>query len=515
MATIKRTNAEGQVEVIDTTAGTRTNTTTGDIEATRNTPREQALESLRKMGYNTEKVDELEIQGAMDLLDEPLTISSDNERQRTSEKVDRLRQEQDRLNKSQQESRTMREQRAQQAREDIDAEKEARRSGGLTFDEVQAAGASIADVRYDETTGLFFPVDGSQSLQDNAFQILQDYDDRVLKEKNKVIDEMEDVLSMVGRDDPLVRAIERKYEGLYDEARTLTDNLVQQHKRFGARFGTTRYAPLVATGIISAEQREGVRLLNELAAEESQLIAEAVNAERTRRFDIITEKIDALDSAREKQRTLLTQQLELSLQKQQKIQEANQRISREAAILGIIDQGYDDIADVYSLLNYDENGNQIGDISLEEIDSVLSYTTEEPQDLTGDVRQYEDAKRLGLIPENMDYFTFLARESSATRKPTEPSDDELRGDFLTDDFMDNVFKPAIIADIKGSKSESELKKEANKAGYDTKFGPGLGETDVQDYLNARADEILGVYKTRVKELQKAGFSDSDIYKQIS
>lgn len=51
---------------------------------------------------------------------------------------------------------------------------------------------------------------------------------------------------------------------------------------------------------------------------------------------------------------------------------AEQASSREAAIVGLMQQGVTDPKELFDYLNYDEQGNRIGDITLEEINAVTS-----------------------------------------------------------------------------------------------------------------------------------------------
>lgn len=48
---------------------------------------------------------------------------------------------------------------------------------------------------------------------------------------------------------------------------------------------------------------------------------------------------------------------------------------------------------------------------------LFTQQLKEPS-LTGDIAQYNQAKQLGIIPDNMDYFAFIQKSSAATRAPS-------------------------------------------------------------------------------------------------
>lgn len=59
-----------------------------------------------------------------------------------------------------------------------------------------------------------------------------------------------------------------------------------------------------------------------------------------------------------------------------------QAVSRENAIAGVIRQGITDPAEILDIVNFDDSGKQIGDISLEEINKILKGTSPEYKTLS-------------------------------------------------------------------------------------------------------------------------------------
>jgi len=69
------------------------------------------------------------------------------------------------------------------------------------------------------------------------------------------------------------------------------------------------------------------------------------------------------------------------LEKQLQKPEGNFEASRQAAVLGVISSGITSPQEIFQMINFDEQGNQVGDISLDEITDVLAAVAGEEDDV--------------------------------------------------------------------------------------------------------------------------------------
>lgn len=128
--------------------------------------------------------------------------------------------------------------------------------------------------------------------------------------------------------------------------------------------GSSRYAPISSTGIISAQESAGIKALTEIDTLERQAINEAKQAQQTGDYKLLETKLGVLDDVRKEK-----------AEKMKSLQEAQVQTSRDNAIADLVAQGITDPVQMLDFLNFDENGKQTGDFTIEEVSKGLKGLT--------------------------------------------------------------------------------------------------------------------------------------------
>jgi len=135
------------------------------------------------------------------------------------------------------------------------------------------------------------------------------------------------------------------------------------------RAGASRYAPGGAAGAISGAASAGVRALADLNMQEQELISQARSAQETNDYRLLESKLGLIDQVR-KDKAKAAEELGTTIRGQE-IQ-----ASRDNALAGLVAQGVTDPVELLNKLNFDEQGNQVGDFTIEEVTGALKNLTE-------------------------------------------------------------------------------------------------------------------------------------------
>jgi len=155
-------------------------------------------------------------------------------------------------------------------------------------------------------------------------------------------------------------------------------------RAIGYSLGTQRYTPITATGIISLSERQGLDRIKELDNEELMLIADAERAMTEQDYMLLNDKINRIEKLRNEKAEELKEMQKVALERNKEVLERQETIMRQGQVLGLVAQGITDPMSLFSLLNFDEQGNAIGDISLEDITGALDLA------LTNEVSAFEE-----------------------------------------------------------------------------------------------------------------------------
>ena len=220
-----------------------------------------------------------------------------------------------------------------------------------------------------------------RTFRDEASQA----DEQVDVQTQQQLDELDKLRENVSASaDALIQSIKDRYELRRNDAKEQNRRRVELFEQMGIRLGTTRYAPQIQGGIVSAEERAGMQRLAEIDAEEREAIAAAERAAQSNDFAILAEKLNILEARRAEKQTLLEQQNQLALEANAKTKQQLERATRDTAIASLFSQGVTDVTQMLDLLNFDEQGNFIGDFTAQEIKETLAQIIPEAAANSGD-----------------------------------------------------------------------------------------------------------------------------------
>lgn len=163
--------------------------------------------------------------------------------------------------------------------------------------------------------------------------------------------------------------------------------------------GSSRYAPVSSQGIVQAQQAAGIKALSNLSRQENQLIAEATAAKEAQDYQLLNQKLNAIESIR-------AEKLGVAGSVQEGIQGNMQRAQRDNEIASLVQQGITSPMQLLRSLNYDADGNQIGDYTIAEIGAAMKGLG----DLSGPagVFEFDKSKIGGLLASGIDAQTIKA-----------------------------------------------------------------------------------------------------------
>ena len=244
--------------------------------------------------------------------------------------------------------------------------------------------------------------------------------------------------------------------------------------------GSARYTPISSSGILSAKERYDMQAINELSTAEESVKQNILNAQADRDFRIMEQQFNLLDKVRAEKKAR-TDKLKDDMYAETKAQREKQIArSREMAIVDLHKQGITDPVEMYDYLNFDESGNAIGDISIDEIQAVTTKL-DKTKGFQGDLKEYSDAKNAGIIPADMTLGEYRKQKAADTHYET-PLDIEL--------------KKAQLAEAKAKSIVAENAPQLND------FEKKKAEQDILDYQTSQT-----AYESIKSVLAKYGVTD--------
>lgn len=265
-----------------------------------------------------------------------------------------------------------------------------RRNGGLSAEEVSSLGGDLSTYTHNPTSGLYVPNSASSQPVDDTQSIQKEIDTTFSKQEGLV-----DASSSA-----LMNSIKQSYQKLTDKQKatnTATDRNIQS---YGARSGVARYTPGQFSNIESAALKEEISKLDKIATTQNAKLASAEQALASKKYTLFAQERNDIAKLRTERMKSLDK-IQTAIQKKQDIADKAQiKASREGAIAGIISQGITDPAKILESVNYDANGNLVGDVSLKEITDTLKglSPTNNLKDLDTSTRTFFGLKGMGELP---------------------------------------------------------------------------------------------------------------------
>lgn len=206
----------------------------------------------------------------------------------------------------------------------------------------------------------------------------------------------------------LINSIKGKFDVRRRQQEEINKRTLALQRTAGIRRGTAQFAPEIQTSILSSEERAGVQKLGELDALEAEIVADAELALSTENFKQLSEKLSRIDDIKKEKQEALNKLNEVQTEEQEKINERFEQSTRDSSIADLVNQGITDPFQILNFMNFDEEGNRIGDITFDEVLNVTDAIKERAgEDFQGIVGEWKDAIRAGAIDETMSLFDYI------------------------------------------------------------------------------------------------------------
>lgn len=291
-----------------------------------------------------------------------------------------------------------------------------RRNGGLSAEELDAVGGTLNDYSYNQSSGLYVPKSQTTATTDE-FDKTQAEIDKVFAMQEGLID---------ATTNAQMASIKQSYSDLTKEQREANDMSQKSFKSYAVRSGMDRYSGERTAMVQNAVVSKGIKNLAKIASLETQALAQAESARTEKKFTLFAKKRDELVELRkERQKTLDEIQKDIQKRKEEAYK-AKIQSSRDSAIANLISQGITDPKQILQYLNYDEQGNLVGDITSKEVADTLKNLSPagDIEKLSGATRDFYILKGMqqlpadiSSLPENEQLFAYLAAEKKASTAP--------------------------------------------------------------------------------------------------
>ena len=163
-------------------------------------------------------------------------------------------------------------------------------------------------------------------------------------------------------------------KGVYETRRTQMADVNKREQAsleaFGIASGGLRRTASFG-GILSEQERQGISRLKELDLEEKQLVSQAELEYAQEDFRVLSEKINLYNERREEKAKVLAEIQKAALEANKKAMEQQRKASVGVAVAGLMRQGVTDPKTILEYLNTDESGALIGDVSADELKTIL------------------------------------------------------------------------------------------------------------------------------------------------
>lgn len=231
-------------------------------------------------------------------------------------------------------------------------------------------------------------------------------------------------------EDPGFRAQAESLRATYEDLRTEVEKANKQRAgalaTAGIRGGTSRYGREIQLGIEGEELNQAAERISDIARQEASAISAARSAYRSGKFAEFNTQVTALQNLRTNKQKELEELNKKLAESIKKVQETTIQASRDSAIAGLVAQGITDASQILNYLNYDEQGNQTGDFTAEQVKDTLEALSPggDLKNLTGTVREFYSLLGQGAIPtsitnlpEEQQFFAYLNLKKRSTTIP--------------------------------------------------------------------------------------------------
>lgn len=198
-----------------------------------------------------------------------------------------------------------------------------------------------------------------------------------------------------------IQGITQQWDARIADMQRINDARKQSIFTTGIRTGSQYSGGLGGAfgGIIAEEERQGVQRIGDLEGAKQSAIAAAQEAARTQNWKVYAEQVSYAEKAYTEKLAAVKELNKTVAENNKKIQEQLRSATVDSAISSLIQQGVTDPAQIIDALNYDNNGNLIGDVSMKEITDTIKSMQAIEKDQPGIVGEWVAALKTGAIPE--------------------------------------------------------------------------------------------------------------------
>lgn len=317
------------------------------------------------------------------------------------------------------------------------------------------------------------------------------------------------------------------------------------------RTGQAEYSPGMTGTFLSEKEQAGDRKVQDLDNEYNGKIAAINTALEQKNYELAASLTKDLNTISDNALAAIKDNAKTVAANNKTIKDKLIQVSRENTISDLVRQGITDPKDIFDFINFSNNGQQLGDVTLDDIDKALKIVNP-PDSMSGLSADYKTFKTLqdtkDPIVNGMNYFDYLRAVGNASRKGTDESDNAfkfsqtqtsqlLSGGFTQSDvqnLQNDVATHGLDATIAGlPQTQADLIRRV-LAGSDTVTNTAAGSVFTRDYLAKLygipdTDETRGGFlglggetgkqqlddlMTRITTWQKAGYTDKDIQGQL-
>jgi len=167
--------------------------------------------------------------------------------------------------------------------------------------------------------------------------------------------------------------IANTYSGLRQQMEASNKSYLGQMNQAGYASDAFRYTPQITAGSIYNAEQYTLSRLEDLAQRENAEVAKARLARDKNDYDALAKHMDELDKIEEERVSVITEQYDEFKKIQDAIVEQEEKSTRDNAIAGLVAEGITNPAQILDFLNYDDEGNRVGDFTLKEVSETLGF----------------------------------------------------------------------------------------------------------------------------------------------
>ncbi len=202
----------------------------------------------------------------------------------------------------------------------------------------------------------------------------------------------------------IVSGLRSIYSARIGEQKESNRRSMAAYSTSGIRGGASRYAGEIQTGILNEEERQGLKRIEDIAAQEAAAIAQAQMALEDKKYSAFIDKRNELKSLKNDYRSELIRLQGIAQKKKDEEDERKRVATRDAAISGVISNiGHDDPVAIMKELRkagFDEVGYK-------DVAAITDSLREAEESAPGIVGEYLAAVKRGVVPKDWTVEDYL------------------------------------------------------------------------------------------------------------